>query len=291
MNSESVVKRYRVCNNVFRIITSLVMSVVFIGLFALPLFKCNYTVLDALKIEVSYFDIKWESNEILVFYVGVLFILISMSICVSVFPDYIKTKRNRVSLSIKNVVFSVMAIIFFCVGVILLKVGLTVYLKDEVDNGLIIKGASGYIVIIVFGIIANLLSTCVSIAMYMVVKGEVPEEYSSEFSKELNRLLNSSEKSVNNFKYTNDEFEKMVLDTKNDKNTNSAEHQYVIKKIGTVKYLNRVYDKIDENGNIVKITGFYNDKRLALCFRTEESAERYINDCNLQRADFEIEEI
>ncbi len=232
MNSELVVKRYRVCNNVFRIITSFVMSVVFIGLFALPLFKCNYTVLDALKIEVSYFDIKWESNEILVFYVGVLFILISMSICVSVFPDYIKTKRNRVSLSIKNVVFSVMAIIFFCVGVILLKVGLTVYLKDEVDNGLIIKGASGYIVIIVFGIIANLLSTCVSIAMYMVVKGEVPEEYSSEFSKELNRLLNSSEKSVNNSKYTNDEFEKMVLDTKNDKNTNSAEHQYVIKKSG-----------------------------------------------------------
>lgn len=113
MNSELVVKRYRVCNNVFRIITSFVMSVVFIGLFALPLFKCNYTVLDALKIEVSYFDIKWESNEILVFYVGVLFILISMSICVSVFPDYIKTKRNRVSLSIKNVVFSVMAIIFF----------------------------------------------------------------------------------------------------------------------------------------------------------------------------------
>lgn len=267
------------------------MTVVFIGLFALPLFKCNYTVLDALKIEVSYFDIKWESNEILVFYVGVLFILISMSICVSVFPDYIKTKRNRVSLSIKNVVFSVMAIIFFCVGVIMLKVGLTVYLKDEVDNGLIIKGASGYIVIIVFEIIANLLSTCVSIAMYMVVKGEVPEEYSSEFSKELNRLLNSSEKSVNNSKYTNDEFEKMVLDTKNDKNTNSAERQYVIKKIGTVKYLNRVYDKIDENGNIVKITGFYNDKRLALCFRTEESAERYINDCNLQRADFEIEEI
>ena len=291
MNSELVVKRYRVCNNVFRIITSLVMSVVFIGLFALPLFKCNYTVLDALKIEVSYFDIKWESNEILVFYIGVFFILISMSICVSVFPDYIKTKRNRVSLSIKNVVFSVMAIIFFCVGVILLKVGLTVYFKDEVDNGLIIKGASGYIVIIVFGIIANLLSTCVSIAMYMVVKGEVPEEYSSEFSKELNRLLNSSEKSVNNSKYTNDEFEKMVLDTKNDKNTNSAEHQYVIKKIGTVKYLNRVYDKIDENGNIVKITGFYNDKRLALCFRTEESAEMYINNCNLQRADFEIEEI
>lgn len=291
MNSELVVKRYRVCNNVFRIITSLVMSVVFIGLFALPLFKCNYTVLDALKIEVSYFDIKWESNEILVFYIGVFFILISMSICVSVFPDYIKTKRNRVSLSIKNVVFSVMAIIFFCVGVILLKVGLTVYFKDEVDNGLIIKGASGYIVIIVFGIIANLLSTCVSIAMYMVVKGEVPEEYSFEFSKELNRLLNSSEKSVNNSKYTNDEFEKMVLDTKNDKNTNSAEHQYVIKKIGTVKYLNRVYDKIDENGNIVKITGFYNDKRLALCFRTEESAEMYINNCNLQRADFEIEEI
>lgn len=291
MKSELVVKRYRVCNNVFKIITSLVMTVVFIGLFALPLFKCNYTVLDALKIEVSYFDIKWESNEILVFYIGVFFILISMAICVSVFPDYIKTKRNRVSLSIKNVVFSVMAIIFFCVGVILLKVGLTVYLKDEVDNGLIIKGASGYIVIIVFGIIANLLSTCVSIAMYMVVKGEVPEEYSSEFSKELNRLLNSSEKSVNNSKYTNDEFEKMVLDTKNDKNTNSAEHQYVIKKIGTVKYLNRVYDKIDENGNIVKITGFYNDKRLALCFRTEESAEMYINNCNLQRADFEIEEI
>lgn len=52
-----------------------------------------------------------------------------------------------------------------------------------------------------------------------------------------------------------------------------------------------MYDKIDENGNIVKITGFYNDKRLALCFRTEESAEMYINNCNLQRADFEIEEI
>lgn len=291
MKSELVVKRYRVCNNVFKSITLLAMSMVFIGLFALPLFKCNYTVLDALKIEISYFDIRWESNEVLLFYIGVFCILISMSICVSVFPDYIKTKRNKESLSIKNVVFSVMAIIFFCVGVALLKVGLMVYLKVEVDDGLIIKGASGYIMIIVFGIIANLLSTSVSIAMYMVVKGEVPEEYSSDFVKELNRLLNSFGKSINTSMHTNDEFENMILDTRSDTNTNSAEHQYVIKKIGTYKYLNRVYDKIDENGNIVKIMGFYNDKKFALCFKTEESAKRYIDNCDLSITDFEIEEI